>query len=152
MISLTDVQGLIAHWWYAYDQGEFDTLATLLTEDVHFRCESDTGQTGYEEFIRCDRRGRRSVMQWQIDHRRAGPFPLRHNGTNIHLTGAADGGTDFASYIFVSQIAAGNVSPLSTGRVTGTVRREGGRLAFAALNVTLDTADSVTLTEHLGST
>ena len=143
------MQSSIAHWWYAYDQGEFDALAALLTKDVHFRCQSDTGQTPYEEFIRCDRRGRDPVMQWQIEHRRSSPFPLRHNGTNIHLTGEAGDEADFASYIFVSQIVAGKVSPLSTGRVTGKVRREDGRLVFAALSVTLDTADSVTLAEHL---
>jgi hypothetical protein len=149
MVSLTDVQGLIAQWWYAYDQGEFDTLAELLAEDVHFRCESDTGQAPYEEFIRCDRRGRETVMEWQIDHRRASPFPLRHNGTNIHVTRATGDEAGFASYIFVSHIMAGKVSPLSTGRFTGTVRREHERLVFAVLTVTLDTADSVTLAEHM---
>lgn len=149
MISLTEVQGLVAHWWYSYDQGEFATLTSLLTEDIHFQCESDSGQTEYEEFIRCDRRGRGPVMQWQTDHRTASPFPLRHNGTNVHLTRTAGDEADFASYILVSQIVGGKVSLLSTGIVRGTVRREGDRLAIAALRVTLDTSDSVTLAEHL---
>jgi hypothetical protein len=44
------------------------------------------------------------------------------------------------------------VSPLSTGRVTGTVRRDGDRLAIAALRVTLDMSDSITLAQHLAAT
>ncbi len=146
-ISLPDVQGLIAHWWYAYDQGDFATLAALLSEDVHFRCESDSGRTEYEEFIRCDERGRDSVMQWQTKHRLASPYPLRHNATNIHLTHVAEDEVTFASYIFVTQIVSGKVSPLSTGRVTGLVRRDAHRLAIAGLRVTLDTTDSVPLNE-----
>ena len=110
-MSLPDVQGLIAEWWYAYDQGEFAAMAALLTEDVHFRCESDSGRTEYEEFIRCDIRGRDSVMQWQTEHRLGSPFPLRHNGTNIHLTRVGAAEAHFASYLFVTQIVAGKVSP-----------------------------------------
>ena len=45
MITLTDVQGVLGHWWYAYDQGELDVLPGLLTADIHFSCESDTGTT-----------------------------------------------------------------------------------------------------------
>lgn len=149
MILLTDVQGLLARWWYAYDQGDFPALAALLTEDVHFECESDTGATEYEEFIRCDTQGREAVMEWQTDHRGASPYPLRHNGTNIHLTGGTGSEATFASYIFVSQIVEGKVSILSTGLVRGTVRREGNRLGIAELRVTLDTMDSVPLTQHL---
>ena len=151
MISLTEVQGLIGQWWYAYDQGEFTTLAQLLTEDVHFQCESDTRATEYEEFIRCDKRGRDSVMEWQTQHRTASPYPLRHNGTNIHLTSGRKDEADFASYIFVSQIVNRGFSPLSTGLVRGTARRVGDRLLIAALRVTLDTMDSVPLAEHLAS-
>ena len=58
MITLTDVQGVLGHWWYAYDQGELEVLPGLLTADIHFSCESDTGTTPYEDFIRCDTRGR----------------------------------------------------------------------------------------------
>lgn len=152
MISLTEVQGLVGQWWYAYDQGDFATLTQLLTEDVHFQCETDTGETVYEEFIRCDRRGRDPVMAWQTEHRTASPYPLRHNGTNIHLTSSRTDKADFASYIFVSQIVNSGVSPLSTGLARGTARRVDDRLLIAALRVTLDTKDSVPLAEHLATT
>jgi hypothetical protein len=149
VISLTEVQGLIGQWWYAYDEGDFATLTTLLTEDVHFECESDTGETSYEEFIRCDRQGREAVMEWQTEHRTASPYPLRHNGTNIHLAGSTSTEARFASYIFVSQIVEGQVSLLSTGLVRGTVRKVGDRLGIAEMRVTLDTKDSVSLAQHL---
>ncbi len=148
MITLSDVQGVLGHWWYAYDQGDFETLNRLLTDDVAFRCESDTGETAFEEFIRCDAHGRESVMAWQRDHRLNSPYPLRHNGTNIHLTRVDGDEADFASYIFVSQIVDGAVSPLSTGLVRGTVRREGIDPLIAAMRVTLDTRSSITLAEY----
>ncbi len=147
MITLTDVLGVLGHWWYAYDQGDFDTLGDLLTDDVHFRCESDTGATAFEEFIRCDTHGREAVMAWQTDHRMNSPYPLRHNVTNVHLTRVAEAEADFAAYLFVSQIVAGAISPLSTGLVGGTAREAGGRPRIAALRVTLDTQSSLPLSE-----
>ncbi len=136
------VQDLVGRWWWNYDEGNFERFPSLLASDVHFTCRTDTGATDYEEFVRADVRGRDDVVAWQIDHRRHSPYPLRHNGTNIHLTGARDGEADFASYIHVTQIVDG-VSPLSTAVVTGTVRDEGGALRIAALHVVLDTMQSV---------
>lgn len=150
MITLTDVQAVLGYWWFAYDQGDFESLPNLLTDDVHFSCESDTGTTPFEDFIRADIRGRDAVMAWQTDHRLNSPFPLRHNGTNIHLTRADEAEADFASYIFVTQIVDGAVSPLSTGLVRGTARKDidAGRVRLAELRVTLDTQSSIPLTEH----
>jgi hypothetical protein len=148
MITLTDVQGVIGHWWYAYDQGDFRTLAELLTDDIHFSCESDTGTTAFEEFIRCDTRGRAEVMAWQTDHRLNSPYPLRHNGTNVHLVRTDGDEADFASYIFVTQIVEGAVSPLSTGLVRGTVRESSDGIRIAQLRITLDTQSSIPLAEH----
>jgi hypothetical protein len=148
MITLTDVQGVLGHWWYAYDQGDFDVLPTLLTDDIHFSCESDTGTTPFEDFIRADQHGRDDVMAWQTDHRLNSPYPLRHSGTNIHLTRVAGEEADFASYIVVTQIVEGAVSPLSTGLARGTVRREGDVLRIARLRITLDTQSSIPLVEH----
>lgn len=148
MITLTDVQGVLGYWWYAYDQGDFDALAALLTDDIHFTCESDTGTTPFEEFIRCDTRGHTAVMAWQTEHRLNSPYPLRHNATNIHLTRNAGDEADFASYIFVTQIVEATVSPLSTGLVRGTIRRSGNSIQIAELRVTLDTQSSITLAEH----
>ena len=92
--------------------------------------------------MRADVRGRPAVLAWQEDHRRHSPYPLRHNGTNVHIAGADADGVDFRSYIFVTQIVGGAVSNLSTGRVTGRIRREDDVLRFAGLHVVLDTLES----------
>ena len=78
--------------------------------------------------------GRDDVMAWQTQHRLDSPYPLRHNGTNVHIVERRGNEADFRSYIYVTQIVDG-VSNLSTGIVTGTVRREGDDLQIAALHV-----------------
>jgi hypothetical protein len=135
------VQDLVGKWWWNYDQGNFAVLAGLLTEDAHFTCRTDSGTTDYEEFVRADHSGRDAVMAWQTDHRLHSPYPLRHNGTNVHIVEQRGEAARFSSYIFVSQIAGG-VSPLSTAIVTGVVRQEGDALRLAELEVVLDTVDS----------
>jgi hypothetical protein len=135
------VQDLVARWWWNYDEGNFNVLDSLLTDDAHFSCRTDSGTTDYEEFVRADCTGRDAVMAWQTDHRLDSPYPLRHNGTNVHITDRCGDEASFSSYIFVSQIVGG-VSPLSSAIVNGTVRREGDRLLLAALEVVLDTMES----------
>ena len=134
------VHELLGRWWFNYDEGNFDVLAELLTDDAHFTCRTDTGTTDYEEFVRSDLRGRAEVMAWQTDHRINSPYPLRHNAANVHVVEERGDEATFASYIFVTQIVEG-VAPLSTGIVTGTVRSEPGGLRIAELNVVLDTND-----------
>lgn len=147
MIEPAAVQDLVAKWWWNYDEGNFDVLADLLTEDAHFTCRTDSGTTDYEEFVRADYSGRDAVMAWQTDHRLNSPYPLRHNGTNVHIVEQRDNTARFSSYIFVSQIAGG-VSPLSTAIVNGVVRRDGDALGLAELEVVLDTIDSKPFTER----
>ena len=141
MIDPGAVQDLVARWWWNYDEGNFNVLDSLLTDDAHFSCRTDSGTTDYEEFVRADCTGRDAVMAWQTDHRLNSPYPLRHNGTNVHITDRCGDEASFSSYIFVSQIVGG-VSPLSSAIVNGTVRREGDRLLLAALEVVLDTMES----------
>ena len=148
MIDVVAVQELLGKWWFNYDEGRFDTLAKLLTDDVHFTCRTDTGTTDYEAFVRCDLRGREAVMEWQTDHRTNSPYPLRHNGTNIHLVERGGDEATFASYIFVSHIVDGAVTNLSTGIVTGAVREVTGALQISELNVVLDTRTSVVFSER----
>jgi 3-phenylpropionate/cinnamic acid dioxygenase small subunit len=143
MIEPAAVVNLVYGWWFDYDQGNFEDWPAYFTADAHFSCRTDTGQTAYEEFVRADVHGREALLAWQEDHRRHSPYPLRHNGTNVHVTSAGANGADFRSYIFVTQIVDGQVSNLSTARVTGRVRMENGSLRLAALHVVLDTADSV---------
>jgi hypothetical protein len=142
VISSGDAHELLGRWWWHYDAGHFEVLPELLARDVHSSCRTDTGKTDYEEFVRADVRGRDEVASWQTEHRRHSPYPLRHNATNVHVTGRRDGEADFASYLFVTQIVGGSVANLSTGTVTGTIREEDGAHRLAALHVVLDTQDS----------
>jgi SnoaL-like domain len=141
------VHELLGRWWFNYDEGNFDVLAGLLTDDAHFTCRTDTGATDYEAFVRSDLRGRAEVMVWQTDHRQSSPYPLRHNATNVHVVDEQGNEATFASYIFVTQIV-GTVAPLSTAIVTGTVRSEPDGLRIAELNVVLDTMTSVVFSER----
>lgn len=147
MIEPAAVQDLVARWWWNYDEGNFDVLRGLLTDDVHFSCRTDSGTTDYEEFVRADYSGRDAVMAWQTDHRLHSPYPLRHNGTNVHLVEQLDDEASFSSYIFVSQIVGG-VAPLSTAIVNGRVRREGDTVLLAELEVVLDTIESKPFNER----
>jgi hypothetical protein len=148
MIGIADVQELVGKWWWNYDEGNFATLDTLLTDDVHFSCRTDTGTTDYEEFVRADIRGRDAVMAWQTDHRTNSPYPLRHNSTNFHLVERRGDEAIFRSYIFVTQIVGGAVVPLSTAVVHGTVRSVGDTVGIAELEVVLDTRDSVAFAQR----
>jgi SnoaL-like domain len=147
MIEAAAIQDLIGRWWFNYDEANFKVLEELLTEDAHFSCRTDSGATDYEEFVRADYSGRDAVMAWQTDHRLNSPYPLRHNGTNVHVVEQRGDEATFASYIFVSQIVDG-VSPLSTAIVNGAVRRDGGSLRISELEVVLDTIQSEPLNER----
>ena len=142
MVDASAVQNLVLSWWFDYDQGNFDAWPEYFTADAHFSCRTDTGKTDFEEFVRAELNGRDEVLSWQTDHRKNSPFPLRHNGTNVHVTRMSDTEADFRSYIFVTQIVGGAVSNLSSALVLGKARVEGGRLRLADLRVVLDTMDS----------
>jgi hypothetical protein len=147
MIEPAAIQDLVSRWWWNYDEGNFKVLAELLTDDVHFSCRTDSGATDYEEFVRADYRGRDAVMAWQTDHREHSPYPLRHNGTNVHVVEQRGNEASFSSYIFVSQIVGG-VSPLSTAIVNGAVRLDGDALRLTELEVVLDTMESKPFNER----
>ncbi len=141
------VHELLGRWWFNYDEGNFDVLAGLLTDDADFTCRTDSGATDYEDFVRSDLRGRAEVVAWQTEHRMNSPYPLRHNASNVHVVDERNDEATFASYIFVTQIVEG-VAPLSTGIVTGTVRSEPDGLRIAELNVVLDTMASVVFSQR----
>jgi hypothetical protein len=136
------VQNLVARWWWSYDEGHFDFLASHLTEDAHFVCRTDTGNTAWEEFVRADIRGRDAFMAWQTQHRLESPYPLRHHGTNLHVVEQRGDEATFACYILVMHIVNGQVSPLPGGIVNGAVRLVDGELCISELEVVLDTIDS----------
>ena len=151
MIAPWEVQELISRWWFAYDQGLFDQLNSLVSDDVHFTVRTDTGKTDFEDFVNADVHGKADVMHWQKEHRVDSPSPLRHNGTNVHLAGTRGEETLFQSYIFVTQIVEGKVSNLSTGIVTGSVRSEASSLKISSLHVILDTEPSRNLRDILAA-
>ena len=144
MIDAGSLHDLIGRWWWNYDEGNFDALSGLLSDDVHFSCRTDTGTTDWEEFVRADVRGRDEVMHWQRAHRVDSPYPLRHHGTNVHVTQRRGDEADFSSYINVTHIVGGQVAPLPGGIVNGTVRIDGDDLRICALEVVLDTMESGT--------
>ncbi len=149
MISPDDVQNTIAGWWFDYDQGNFDAFPGYFTADAHFSCRSDSGHTAFEAFVTAEVSGRDAVVAWQVDHRSNSPYPLRHNGTNVHLTERGEQGASFRSYIFVTHVAAGAVAPLASGLCLGTVRHEDGSLRLADLRVVLDFTDSRVFSEAI---
>jgi hypothetical protein len=151
MTAPWELQELISRWWFAYDQGLFDELSRIVTEDVHFTVRTDTGKTDFEAFVTADVHGKVDVMHWQTEHRLDSPSPLRHNGTNVHLAGTRGEDALFQSYIFVTQIVEGKVSNLSTGIVTGSVRSEASNLKISSLHVVLDTEPSRNLRDILAA-
>jgi SnoaL-like domain len=140
--TLVDVQSLLAGWWFDYDQGNFDAWPAYFAEDAHFSCRSDSQATAFEEFVTADIRGRDKVLAWQREHRTQSPYPLRHNGTNVHLDSTNEGRATFRSYIFVTHVVGGGIAPLSSGMCLGAVRFEAGALRVSDLRLMLDFTDS----------
>ncbi|MFI6583025.1 nuclear transport factor 2 family protein [Embleya sp. NPDC050493] len=142
------VHELLHRWWFAYDEGEFDAWEEMFTEDVWFTSRTDTGDHPFEEFIASDSRGRADVLDWQRRHRLACPYPLRHNGTNIHVTGHTDTEVSLSSYIHVTSVENRVPSPVASGIVRATARREGGVYRLAEVHVVLDTMKAVPFGER----
>lgn len=142
------VHELLHRWWFVYDEGHFDAWEDVFTEDVWFTSRTDTGEHPHEEFIASDNRGRAAVLAWQREHRLGSPYPLRHNGTNIHITGGTEDEVALSSYIFVTTTADGLPSNLASGIVRAVARREEGVYRFAEVHVVLDTMKAVTLAER----
>lgn len=142
-IDPADAHQLLCRWWSAYDEGEFEVLASLLDEDAHFACRTDTGTTAFEEFVRAEHAGRDEILRWQTQHRLDSPFPLRHHCTNFHLTDRQSGHAGFRHYLTVAAVRDLQPDPVPGGLVEGAVRLHGTELAIIDLVITLDTMDSV---------
>jgi hypothetical protein len=121
VIDIQTVQNLIASWWFDYDQGNFEVWPKYFTVDAHFSCRTDSGAAPYEELLKTDLHGRDRLVAWQLAHRRGGPYPLRHNGTNVHVGSAGETESTFRSYIFVTQ----DSGPQGKQRLHWIVSREG---------------------------
>jgi hypothetical protein len=142
VIDAAALANLLSTWWFNYDEGHFDVLTGLLTEDVHFTCRTDTDTVAWAEFAKADLSGRDTVMAWQTEHRRNSPYPLRHHGTNVHIVDQRDGEATFASYIHVTHVVNEAPESIPGGIVRGTVRQEADGLRICELAVVLDTMTS----------
>jgi len=142
VIDPSALADLLARWWFNYDEGQFDVLTGLLTDDVHFTCRTDTDTVSWAEFARADLSGRDAVMAWQTDHRRNSPYPLRHHGTNVHIVEQGGDEATFASYIYVTQVLNEAPVNLPCGIVRGAVKQEADGLRISELSVVLDTMTS----------
>jgi hypothetical protein len=146
-IALSELQELVAGFWFHYDAAHYDELAARYAEDVHYLTRSDTGASPFEELMSPELHGRQAVMDWLSEHRRQSPYPLRHHATNVHRTGV-DGDVTYARfYIFVNQTANFVPFAVSSGVVDVGVRRAASGLKFTKMDVVLDTQNSVPLCE-----
>ena len=132
----------INRYWFLHDEGHLDVLAGLLTEDCYLRSRSETGQHPQEEFIRSDNHGRDTVMTWTKDHRKHGPYPMRHHAANVHVVAERGDEVDLESYLFVTQVVERKPSALSSGIVHWTLKLtdDGYRLHYQ--DVVLDSIES----------
>jgi hypothetical protein len=150
MIQPAAVQNLMGAWWFNYDEGNFDALAAMLTEDCHFTVRTDTDTVAWAEFARADVRNRDEVMTWQKQHRLDSPYPLRHHGSNVHVVEANDAEASFASYIHVTHVVDEMPAGIPGGVVRGVVRDGADGLHLAELHVVLDTMTSQPMSAVVG--
>lgn len=132
----------IARWWFNYDEGNLEVLESLLTEDCHLSSRTETGQHPHEAFIRSDSHGPAAAMAWTKEHRRHSPYPLRHNGTNLHVVAERGDELELASYLFVTQIVERKPSTLSSGLVRWTLVRTEDGYRVKHKHIVLDSIES----------
>jgi len=138
---------LVHRWWFNYDEGNFDVIAGLLSDDCHVTSRTDTGQHPFEAFIQSDTAGYEETMAWQRQHREQSPYPLRHCGVNIHVTEERGDELDLASYIIVTQTNERRPAPVSSGIVRWTLVMTAGGYRIRRLDVVLDSIESAPFTE-----
>ncbi|BBZ11909.1 polyketide cyclase [Mycobacterium branderi] len=146
-ISLAELQEFIAEFWFHYDEAHYDELAVRYADDIHYVSRSDTGASPFEELLTADVRGRDEALAWLVTHRKASPYPLRHNAINVFRTETGGEVTNVRFYLLVSHIANSVPFVNSTAVVDAAVRRAPAGLQFTKMEVVLDTRDSVLLSE-----
>lgn len=146
-IGLPELQEFIARFWYDYDEARYDALAASYAENVRYLTRSDSGASPFEELMSPELHGRAAVMEWLSEHRKQSPYPLRHHATNVHRTGADGEATTARFYLYVNQVANFVPFAVSSGVVNVAVRRGAEGLEFTAMDVILDTTNSVLLSE-----
>ena len=133
---------LIHQWWFNYDEGHFDVLEQLLSDDCHLSSRTERGDHPHEEFIRSDSRGRGAALAWTKEHRRSSPYPLRHHAANVHVVAEHGEEIDLESYLFVTQIIDRRPSTLSSGLVHFTLVKTSDGYRIRRKEVVLDSIES----------
>ncbi|MCV7433612.1 polyketide cyclase [Mycolicibacterium bacteremicum] len=147
-ITLPDVQEFIASFWYHYDQGQFDVLATFIADDMQYLSRSDSGQCPFEELLAAELNGGTEVLAWLTQHRDENPYPLRHHATNIFRTGTDGEATLVRFYLYVNQVTNNVPFDVSSGVVDVAIRRAENGLVLSSMTVVLDAEDSIPFAEH----
>lgn len=151
-ITLSEVQEFIARFWYHYDQGQFDVLATFIADDMEYLSRSDSGNCPFEELLAAELHGGAETLAWLSKHRDENPYPLRHHATNIFRTDSDGDVTSVRFYLYVNQVTNNVPFDVSSGVVDTRIRRGENGLVFTSLTVLLDAEDSIPFAEHRAKT
>ncbi len=147
-IALPEVQEFIARFWYHYDQGQFDVLATFIADDMNYLSRSDSGNCPFEELLAAELHGGEQTLAWLTQHRDENPYPLRHHATNVFRTGTDGDVTTARFYLYVNQVTNNVPFDVSSGVVDVGIRRAGDGLVLTSMTVVLDAEDSIPFAEH----
>jgi hypothetical protein len=147
-ISLPEVQEFVAGFWFHYDQGHFDELATRIGDEMEYLSRSDSGACPFEELLAAELHGGADTLAWLTAHRLENPYPLRHHATNVFRTGADGGVTTARFYLYVNQVTNNVPFDVSSGVVDVGIRRGDRGLVFTSMSVVLDAEDSIPLAEY----
>ncbi|CAJ1510997.1 nuclear transport factor 2 family protein [[Mycobacterium] burgundiense] len=151
-ITLSEVQEFIARFWYHYDQGQFDVLATFIADDMEYLSRSDSGNCPFEELLAAEVHGGSETLAWLSKHRDENPYPLRHHATNIFRTGTNGDATKVRFYLYVNQVTNNVPFDVSSGVVDVDIRRTDRGLVFSSMTVILDAEDSIPFAEYRAKT
>ncbi|MDF2581388.1 MAG: hypothetical protein K0R33_31 [Mycobacterium sp.] len=147
-ITLPEVQEFIASFWYHYDQGQFDVLATFIADEMQYLSRSDSGNCPFEDLLAAELSGAADTLAWLKQHRDENPYPLRHHATNVFRTSTDGDVTGVRFYLYVNQVTNNVPFDVSSGVVDIGVRRNGDSLALTNMTVVLDAEDSIPFSEY----
>jgi SnoaL-like domain len=137
------IHEFVHRYWYHYDEGLLDVIATMTSDDCELRSRTERGDHPYEEFIASHSQGQEAAMAWTKQHRQFSPYPLRHQAANVFVAAERGEEVDVISYLFVTQIVDRSPSNLSTAVVTWTLRRGAeGSYQLVDQEVVLDSIES----------
>lgn len=147
-ITLSEVQEFIAGFWYHYDQGHFDELASRIGEEMEYVSRSESGACPFEDLLAAELHGGAETLAWLTQHRNENPYPLRHHATNIFRIGSEGDVTNVRFYLYVNQVTNNVPFDVSSGVVEVGIRRADHGLVFTSMSVVLDAEDSIPFAEH----